>query len=182
MFHFRITRNISSLRSSTTEQKTLITDFIGLMFMKSFFVVVVVTCPFWLSLLFSLFICHQVVHLIHLVFRWTRELNPRPRTMAQTVSPWHSPLDQGASLCSWNFWNCFACLISESPEAETTCNGRSRRRFFCCGSCWNGNRTVDLTSWIVNYFDSFPKSWTILQLSKDILFIYKMNLFSGKSL
>ncbi len=33
----------------------------------------------------------------HLVFRWTRELNPRPRTMAQTASPWRSPLDQGAS-------------------------------------------------------------------------------------
>jgi hypothetical protein len=28
-----------------------------------------VTCPFWLSLLFSFFFCHQVVHLIHLVFR-----------------------------------------------------------------------------------------------------------------
>jgi hypothetical protein len=55
-----------------------------------------VTCPFWLSLLF-LFFCHQVVHLIHLVFRWTREWNPRLRTMAQTVSPRCSPLDQGAS-------------------------------------------------------------------------------------
>jgi hypothetical protein len=60
-----------------------------------------VTCPFWLSLLFSFFFCHQVVHLIHLVFRRTRELNPRPRTMVQTVSP--SPLDQGASLLIWKF-------------------------------------------------------------------------------
>ncbi len=57
----------------------------------------VTCCPYWLSLLFSFFFCHQVVHLIHLVFRWTWELNPRPRTMAQTVSPWRSPLDQGAS-------------------------------------------------------------------------------------
>ncbi len=55
------------------------------------------TCPFWLSLLFSFFFCHQVVHLIHLVFRSSWELNPRPRTMAQTVSPWRSPLDQVAS-------------------------------------------------------------------------------------
>ncbi len=30
-------------------------------------------------------------------FRWTRELNSRPRTMAQTVSPWCSPLDHWAS-------------------------------------------------------------------------------------
>ncbi len=56
-----------------------------------------ISCPFWLSLLFSFFFCHQEVHLIHLVFRWTRELNPHSRTMAQTVSPWRSPLDQGAS-------------------------------------------------------------------------------------
>jgi hypothetical protein len=38
-----------------------------------------------------------VVNFIHLVFRQTRELNLRPRTMAQTVSPGRSPLDQGAS-------------------------------------------------------------------------------------
>ncbi len=63
-------------------------------FFKYFFGV---TCPFWLSLLFLFFFCHQVVHLIHLVFGWTRELNTHPRTMAQTVSPWCSPLDQGAS-------------------------------------------------------------------------------------
>jgi hypothetical protein len=49
---------------------------------------------FWfdLSLLavFIIFIlfCHQVVCLIHLVFRQTRELNSRQRTMAQTVSPY----------------------------------------------------------------------------------------------
>ncbi len=54
------------------------------------------TCPFWLSSLFSFF-CHQVVLCIHLVFMWTRELNSHPRTMAQTVSPPHLPLDQGAS-------------------------------------------------------------------------------------
>ncbi len=54
------------------------------------------TCPFWLSLLFSFF-CHQVVLLIHLVLRWTRKLNLRPRTMAQTLRPRRSPLDQGAS-------------------------------------------------------------------------------------
>jgi hypothetical protein len=47
-------------------------------------------------IIFVLF-CHQVVHFIHLVFRRTRELNSRPRTMAQTVSPQRSPLDQGAS-------------------------------------------------------------------------------------
>ncbi len=35
--------------------------------------------------------------LIHLVFRQTRESNPHPRTMAQTVSPRCSPLDLGAS-------------------------------------------------------------------------------------
>ncbi len=64
-------------------------------FLKYFFGV---TCPFWLSLLLSLFFCHQVVHLIHLVFRWTRELNSRLRTMAQTVSPRCLPIDHGASL------------------------------------------------------------------------------------
>jgi hypothetical protein len=69
-------------------------------FFKYFFGV---TCPFWLSLLFLFFFCHQVVHLIHLVFRWTRELNTRPRTMPQTVSPWCSPLDQGASPQSKDF-------------------------------------------------------------------------------
>ncbi len=65
-----------------------------LSFFKYFFGV---TCPFWLSLLFLCFFYHRVVHDIHLVFRWTQELNPRPRTMAQTVSPWRSPLDQGTS-------------------------------------------------------------------------------------
>ncbi len=49
-----------------------------------------VTCLFWLSLLLSLFFCHQVVHLIHLVFRWTRELNSHLRTMARSVTPWSS--------------------------------------------------------------------------------------------
>ncbi len=59
-------------------------------------------------IIFDLF-CHQVVYFIHLVYRQTRELNSRPRTMAQIVSPRCSPLDQGASpnsqhffyLCSW---------------------------------------------------------------------------------
>ncbi len=69
------------------------------------------TCPFWLSLLFAFFFCHQVVHLIHLVFRWTGELNQRPRTMAQTVSPWRSPLDQGASLIKIYFF-LFLCRKS----------------------------------------------------------------------
>jgi hypothetical protein len=63
-------------------------------FLKYFFGV---TCPFWLSLLLWLFFCHQVVLLIHLVIRWALESNSCPRTMAQTVSPRHSPLDQGAS-------------------------------------------------------------------------------------
>ncbi len=40
-------------------------------------------------IIFVLF-CHQVVCLIHLVFRWTQELNSRPRTMVQTVSPLRS--------------------------------------------------------------------------------------------
>ncbi len=58
---------------------------------------------FWCDLpLLAVFIiivlfCHQVVRFIHLVFRRTQELNSRPRTLAQTVSLWHSPLDQGAS-------------------------------------------------------------------------------------
>ncbi len=49
------------------------------------------TCPFPLSLLLSLFFCHQVVHLIHLVLKWTQKWNSRSKTMAQTVSPWRSP-------------------------------------------------------------------------------------------
>jgi hypothetical protein len=57
-------------------------------------------CDLPLLAVFIIFVlfCHQVVCLIHLVFRQTRELNSRPRTMAQTVSPRRSPLDQGASL------------------------------------------------------------------------------------
>ncbi len=47
-------------------------------------------------IIFVLF-CHHY-GLIHLVFRQIQELNSRPRTMAQTVSPQCSPLDQGASL------------------------------------------------------------------------------------
>ncbi len=47
--------------------------------------------------------------LIHLVFRRTRESNSHPRTMAQTVSPRCSPLDQGASWAQPSlfvkFWN-----------------------------------------------------------------------------
>ncbi len=39
-----------------------------------------------------------MVHLIHLVFKWTRELNSRRRSMAQTVTSQCSPLDHGASL------------------------------------------------------------------------------------
>ncbi len=58
---------------------------------------------FWCDLpllavfIFFVLFCYQVVNFIHLVFRQTRELNSRPRTMAQTASPRHSPLDQGAS-------------------------------------------------------------------------------------
>ncbi len=59
-------------------------------FLKKYFLV-------WLALLavFIIFVlfCHQVVHFIHLVFRQTRALNSCPRTMAQTVSPWHSQLN-----------------------------------------------------------------------------------------
>jgi hypothetical protein len=60
-------------------------------------------CFFWFDLtilaVFIIFVlfCQQVVRLIHLVFRQTGELNSCPRTMAQTVSPRHSPLDQAAS-------------------------------------------------------------------------------------
>ncbi len=67
--------------------------FIFWSFFKYFFGV---ACLFWLPLLFSFF-CHQVILIIHLVFRWTRELNSCLRTMAQTVSPKHSSLYQGAS-------------------------------------------------------------------------------------
>ncbi len=59
-------------------------------------------------IIFFLF-CHQVVHFIHLVFRRTLELNSRPRTMARTVSPQRSPLDQGASLLNKFFLLCVIC-------------------------------------------------------------------------
>ncbi len=62
------------------------------------------TCLFWLSLLFSFFFCDQVVHPIHLVCRWARETNSHRRTMALTVSPGCSPLDQGASSFLSFFW------------------------------------------------------------------------------
>jgi hypothetical protein len=56
-------------------------------------------CDLPLLAVFIIFVlfCHQVVHFIHLVFRQTWELNSHPRTVAQTVSPQRSPLDQGAS-------------------------------------------------------------------------------------
>lgn len=34
----------------------------------------------------------------HLVIRWSRDSNPRPRTVARIVSPWRSPQDQEVSL------------------------------------------------------------------------------------
>ncbi len=81
-------------RSQTSTTKSSIS---GVSRAKVFFIFFLgVTCPFWLSLLFSFF-CHQVVLLIHIVFRWTQELNSLPGTMAQTLSPQRSPLDQGAS-------------------------------------------------------------------------------------
>ncbi len=64
-------------------------------FLNIFFLVWL--APFGCLYYFQYFFCHQVVHLIHLVFRQTQELNPRPRTMAQTMSSRRSPLDQGAS-------------------------------------------------------------------------------------
>ncbi len=63
----------------------------------------------------------------HLVFRWSRDSNPRPRTMAQIVSPQRSPLDHGDSLSYKNtlfnsknviqndfflFWHCRSMLYS----------------------------------------------------------------------
>ncbi len=38
------------------------------------------------------------------LYRWTQGSNPRQRTMAQTVSPRCSPLDQGASLYCLAIW------------------------------------------------------------------------------
>ena len=69
------------------------------------------TCPIWLSLLFSVFFCHQVVHLFHLVFRWSRDSNPRLRTMAQIVSPRRSPLDQ-------EDWFPFAYKLIRQPKSK----------------------------------------------------------------
>jgi len=53
-----------------------------------------------ISPVFIIFVvfCHQVVHLFHLVFRWRWDSNPCSRTIAQIVSPQHSPLDKGVSL------------------------------------------------------------------------------------
>ena len=81
------------LRKKTVNLNEKIT-FTGNIFLKYFFGV---TCPIWLSFLFSLVFCRQVVHLFHLVFRHSWNSNPHPRTMAWIVSPQHSTLDQGAS-------------------------------------------------------------------------------------
>jgi hypothetical protein len=69
--------------------------------------------------------CHLVVHLIHLIFRWTLESNSCPRTMSKTVSPQHLPLDQGASphlasikvIGKTNWLNWPTCFVSWSHEA-----------------------------------------------------------------
>ncbi len=47
-------------------------------------------CDLPLLAVFIIFVlfCHQVVHLIHLVFKRIWEMNLHLRTMAQTVSPW----------------------------------------------------------------------------------------------
>ncbi len=68
----------------------------SIVFLKIFF-----WCDLPLLAVFIIFVlfCHQVVNFIHLVFRQTQELNSCPRTMAQIVSPRHSPLDQGAFPC-----------------------------------------------------------------------------------
>jgi hypothetical protein len=83
----------------------------------------------WLApFVFIIFVifCHQVVHLIHLVFRWTQESNSHPRTMAQTVSPQCSPLDQGASINVWLFsvcgsWTSSTCLLLISSVIKPIC-------------------------------------------------------------
>jgi hypothetical protein len=54
-----------------------------------------VTCFFWLSLLFF---CFSAIKWYSLYASRTQGSNPRRRTMAQTVSPRCSPLDQGTSL------------------------------------------------------------------------------------
>ncbi len=89
-----------------------------------------VTCPFWLSLLFFILFCHQVVRIFHLVFRQTRKLNSLPRTMAKTVSPQHSQLDQGASnacgknsIALWFFSLCYVLALKQSFVGETGANG-----------------------------------------------------------
>jgi hypothetical protein len=93
-------------------------------FYKYFFSV---TCPFWLFLLLSLFICHQVVHL---VFRWTRELNSHLRTMARNVSPWRSPLDKGASLCTPSLVSNKACLLAVELQLKFTIQMWHEKRNF----------------------------------------------------
>ncbi len=73
------------------------------------------TCPIWLSLHFYSF-CHLVVRFIHLVFRRSWELNSHPRIMAQTVSPRHSLLDQGASFS--NFFMMIYYFVSWSLKSK----------------------------------------------------------------
>ncbi len=86
-----------SKKTKKNERTWVIQVFALQKFKDNFFIVFWCDLPLLAVFIIFVLFCHQVVILIHLVFRQTRELNSCPRTMAQTVSPQRSPLDQGAS-------------------------------------------------------------------------------------
>ncbi len=120
-----------------------------------------VTCPFWLPLLFLFFFCHQVVYLIHLVFIWTRESNSRPRTMAQTVSPWCSPLDHGASpMYIYSLFSVLGSVRWVEPIQSNTWSG-SRRWALLALQITSGFNFTNILRAAFSY-KSFARSFFVL--------------------
>jgi len=112
-----------------------------------------VTCPIWLSLLLLLVFCHQVVHLFHLVFRQSRDSNPRPRTMACIAAFTTRP---GGFPRYWCCMHVYVCQFPIQKHFRANCSESSlchediikrcitvRAVFHCyvtfeCTSSWKG--------------------------------------------
>ena len=72
------------------------------------------TCPIWLSLLSFVIFLPSSGPSVCLVFRCSRDSNPRPRTMAWIVSPRRSPQNRGLP----NSWHTWVHMVSFSADPE----------------------------------------------------------------
>ncbi len=126
-------------------------------------------CPLLAVFIIFIIFCHQVVYFIHLVFRQPRELNLCPLTMAQTVSPWRSPLDQGASLRPMmfgleivNLGNIFGGWLCSKGHSNNTWHAR-----------WGGGGSTNChTDFLNTVSDGFLKEKFCLKASFKKHFLY----------